>query len=82
MGKVDIIIFTKKIGQSLFVHKIYVDDIIFRSTNKEFCEEFGDIMAHEFKMSMIDELSYFLGLQVKQMENGTFVSKGSISRIY
>ena len=36
----------------------------------------GKIMANEFKMSMIGELSYFLGLQIKQLKNGTFVSQG------
>jgi hypothetical protein len=42
---------------------------------KDFCEEFGNMMAKEFEMSMIGELSFFLGLQIKQMKNGTFVSK-------
>ena len=56
--------------------QIYVDDIIFRSTNQDFCEEFGKMMANEFEMSMIVELSYFLGLQIKQLKNGTFVSQG------
>ena len=55
---------------------IYVDDIIFGSTNQDFCEEFGKMMANEFEMSMIGELSYFLGLQIKQLKNGTFVSQG------
>jgi hypothetical protein len=41
MGKVDTTLFTKKIGVDLFVLQIYVDDIIFRSTNQDFCEEFG-----------------------------------------
>jgi hypothetical protein len=63
MGKVDTTLFTKKIGNDLFVLQIYVDDIIFRSINQDFCEEFGKIMANEFEMSMIRELSYFLGLQ-------------------
>ena len=56
MGKVDITLFTKKIGNDLFVLQIYVDDIIFRSTNQDFCEEFGKMMASEFEMSMIGEL--------------------------
>ena len=34
------------------------------------------MMANEFEMSMIGELSYFLGLQIKQLKNGTFVSQG------
>jgi spore maturation protein CgeB len=76
MGKVDTTLFTKKIGIDLFVLQIYVDDIIFGSTNQDFCEEFEKMMANEFEMSMIGELSYFLGLQIKQMKNGTFVSQG------
>jgi hypothetical protein len=40
MGKVDTTLFTKKLGNDLFVLQIYVDDIIFRSTNQDFCEEF------------------------------------------
>ena len=40
------------------------------------CEEFEKMMANEFKMSMIGELSYFLGLQIKQLKNGIFVSQG------
>jgi hypothetical protein len=76
MGKVDTTLFTKKIGNDLFVLQLYVDDIIFGSTNQDFCEEFGNMMANEFEMSMIGELSHFLGLQIKQMKNGTFVSQG------
>ena len=76
MRKVDTTLFTKKLGNDLFVLQIYVDDIIFGSTNQDFCEEFGKMMASEFEMSMIGELSYFLGLQIKQMKNGTFVSQG------
>ena len=56
--------------------QIYVDDIIFRSTNQDFCDEFGKMMANEFEMSMIGELSYFLGFQIKQLKNGTFMSQG------
>jgi hypothetical protein len=74
MGKVDTTLFTKKIGQNLFV--LYVDDIIFGSTNQDYCEEFGKMMANEFEMSMIGELSYFLGIQIKQLKNGTIVSQG------
>jgi hypothetical protein len=62
MGKVDTTLFTKKIGKNLFALQIYIDDIIFGSTNQEFCEKFGKIMANEFEMSMTRELSYFLSL--------------------
>jgi hypothetical protein len=65
MGKVDITLFTKKNGQDLFVLQIYIDDIIFGSTNQDYCEEFRKMMANEIEMSMIRELSYFHGLQIK-----------------
>jgi hypothetical protein len=76
MGKVDTTLFTKKIIKDLFVLQIYIDDIIFGSTNRDYCDEFGKMMAKEFEMSMIGELSYFLGLQIKQMKNDTFMSQG------
>jgi hypothetical protein len=69
----DTTLFTKKIGDNLFICQIYVDDIISGSTNQEFCEEIGDMMSREFEMSMIGELSFFLGLQVKQTKDGTFI---------
>jgi hypothetical protein len=75
MGKVNTTLFTKKISKELFMLQIYIDDIIFGSTNQEFCEDFRKMMTSEFRMSMIGELSYFLGLQIKQMKNGTFVSQ-------
>jgi hypothetical protein len=58
-------LFTKKIGNDIFVCQIYVDDIIFGPTNEDFCKEFGEMMSSEFEMSMIDELSFFLALQIK-----------------
>jgi hypothetical protein len=60
VGMVDTTLFTKKIGDGLFICQIYVDDIIFGSTNQEFCEKFGDMMSREFEISMIGELSFFL----------------------
>ena len=75
IGKVDITLFTKTIGSVLFIYQIYVDDIIFGSTNASFCKEFGDMMSKKFEMSMIGELSFFLGLQIKQMKDGIFVSQ-------
>ena len=51
---------------TFFVMQIYVDDIIFGSTNHDFCEEFGKMMTSEFEMYMIRELSFFVGLQINQ----------------
>jgi hypothetical protein len=75
MGRVDTTLFTKKIEKNLFVLQIYVDDTIFRSTNQDIREDFKKMMANEFEMSMIGEVSYFLSLQIKQLKNGTFVSQ-------
>ncbi|GKC25950.1 putative ribonuclease H-like domain-containing protein [Tanacetum coccineum] len=57
------------------VYKVYVDDIIFGSTNKELCTEFEKLMHDKFQMSSMGELNFFLGLQVKQREDGIFISQ-------
>jgi hypothetical protein len=75
VGKADPTLFTKTIANDLFVFQIYVDDIIFGSTNKSTCEEFSRIMVQKFEMSMMGELKYFLGFQVKQLQEGTFISQ-------
>jgi hypothetical protein len=54
---------------------VYVDDIIFGCTNESFVQWFANSMQIEFEMSMIGELSYFLGLQVKQSSAGIFISQ-------
>ncbi|GJY45544.1 putative ribonuclease H-like domain-containing protein [Tanacetum coccineum] len=63
------------------VYKVYVDDIIFGSTNKELCTGFEKLMKDKFQMSSIGELTFFLGLQVQQKEDGIFISQspGKIS---
>jgi hypothetical protein len=71
--KVDTTLFTKKIEDDLFICQIYVNDIIFGSTNQHFCEEFSGTMSREFEMSMIGELILFLDLQVKQTKDVTFI---------
>ena len=55
--------------------QVYVDDIIFGSTNQKSCEEFSRVMMQKFEMSMMGELNYFLGFQVKQLKDGTFISQ-------
>lgn len=57
----------------LFMCQIYVDDIIFGSSNPSFSEEFKKMMADMFEMSMMGELNFFLGLQMRQRKNGTFI---------
>ncbi|GKC52494.1 retrovirus-related pol polyprotein from transposon TNT 1-94 [Tanacetum coccineum] len=70
IGMVDNTLFTKKKSSNLIVVQIYVDDIIFCSTCQDMCDEFAKIMHDEFEMSMMGELNFFLGLQIKQMEDG------------
>jgi hypothetical protein len=73
VGKADPTLFTKTIAKDLFICQIYVDDIIFVSTNKLSCEEFSRIMIQKFKMSLMGELKYFLVFQIKQLQEGTFI---------
>jgi hypothetical protein len=75
VGKPDPTLFTKTIAKDLFICQIYVDDIIFGSTNKSSCEEFSRIMIQKFERSMMRELKYFLGFQIKQLQEGTFISQ-------
>ncbi|WVZ76378.1 hypothetical protein U9M48_024356 [Paspalum notatum var. saurae] len=80
IGRVDTTLFTKKMDNDLFVCQVYVDDIIFGSTNEELCKEFGNMMAKEFEMSMIGELTLFLGFQIKQLKEGTFIYQEKYTR--
>ncbi|GJX41846.1 retrovirus-related pol polyprotein from transposon TNT 1-94 [Tanacetum coccineum] len=75
MGMVDKTLFTKKKSLNLIIVQIYVDDIIFGSTCQDMCDEFAKIMHDEFEMSMMGELNFFLGLQIKQMEDGIFFNQ-------
>jgi hypothetical protein len=61
IGKADSTLLTRKMGKDLFVCQIYVDDIIFSSTNKFFCDEFSKIMMDKFEISMMGFLTFFLG---------------------
>ena len=73
--EIDSALFTKRVNGELFVCQIYVDDIIFDSTSPHFSENFGRLMSEKFEMSMMSELKFFLGLQIKQTKEGTFVSQ-------
>ncbi|GKC29063.1 retrovirus-related pol polyprotein from transposon TNT 1-94 [Tanacetum coccineum] len=65
-GAVDLTLFTRKAGNDLLLVQIYVDDIIFTSTNTAMCNEFSNMMTTKFKMSMMGQMSFFLGLQISQ----------------
>jgi hypothetical protein len=73
VGKADPTLFTKTCHGDLFICQIYVDAMIFGSTNQKSREEFSRMMMQNFEMSMMGELTYFLGFQVKQLKEGTFI---------
>jgi len=64
-GMIDKTLFIKKSNFEIILVQIYVDDIIFGATQDSLCEEFVAAMKGLFEMSMMGELSFFLGLQVK-----------------
>jgi len=65
-GQVDTTLFIKTLEKDILVVQIYVDDIIFGYTNASLCEEFSMLMQDEFEMSMMEELKFFLGIQINQ----------------
>jgi hypothetical protein len=73
MGSVDKTIFTLNHGIDFLLVQIYVDDIIFGDSSHTLVSRFQKIMESEFQMSMMRELTFFLGIQVKQTKQGTFV---------
>nr|GEX02364.1 hypothetical protein [Tanacetum cinerariifolium] len=75
IGMVDNTLFTKKKSSNLIIVQIYVDDIIFGPTCQDMCAEFAKIMHDEFEMSMMCELNFFLGLQIKQIDDGIFFNQ-------
>ena len=73
-GKVDQTLSIKREDGELIVPQVYVDDIIFGSTKDELAHGFSKLMQAEFEMSMIRELTHFLGLQIRQQDSGIFLS--------
>nr|GEW75947.1 DNA-directed DNA polymerase [Tanacetum cinerariifolium] len=67
--------FPKKDKKDIMLVQIYVDDIIFGSTKKSWCDEFEALMKSRLQMSFMGELTFFLGLQVKQREDGIFICR-------
>ncbi|GJS14583.1 putative ribonuclease H-like domain-containing protein [Tanacetum coccineum] len=74
-GTIDKTLFIKKNSRDIILVQVYVDDIIFGSTNKAWCDDFEVLMKGEFEMSAMGELTFFLGLQVKQKPDGIFISQ-------
>jgi hypothetical protein len=73
MGSVDKTLFTLKHGNDFLLVHIYVDDIIFGGSSHVLVSSFQEMTEQEFQMSMMEELTFFLGIQVKLMKQGIFI---------
>ncbi|GKD57264.1 putative ribonuclease H-like domain-containing protein, partial [Tanacetum coccineum] len=74
-GQIDKTLFIKRVKGDILLVQVYVDGIIFGSTKKSLCRDFKQIMHKRFQMSSMGELTFFLGLHVKQKEDGIFISQ-------
>jgi hypothetical protein len=82
IGKADSTLFTRKIEKDLFICQIYIDDIIFCSTNKSFCEEFSKIKTDRFEMSMMESSHSFLDFKSSKSKMELSLAKQSIHVTY
>ncbi|GJS54710.1 retrovirus-related pol polyprotein from transposon TNT 1-94 [Tanacetum coccineum] len=72
---IDPTLFTRRHGGDILLIQVYVDDIIFGSTNQDFSKCFANLMKNNFEMPMMGQLKFFLGLQVHQSPCGIFISQ-------
>jgi hypothetical protein len=72
-GVIDKTLFHKNVRGDMLIVQVYVDDIIFGSSNERLCEKFAKLMQARYEMSMMGELSFFLGLQISQRSEGIFI---------
>ncbi|GJV13280.1 retrovirus-related pol polyprotein from transposon TNT 1-94 [Tanacetum coccineum] len=74
-GSVDLTLFIRRDGKEQLLIQIYVDDIIIAASTPELCDLFSKIMCSKFKMSMMEQISFFLGLQISQSPRGIFIKQ-------
>jgi isopentenyldiphosphate isomerase len=80
MRSVDKTLFTLNHDTDFLLVQIYVDDIIFGGSSHTLVSRFQEMMESEFHMSTMRELTYFLGIQVKQTKQGTFVHQAKYTK--
>jgi hypothetical protein len=80
MGKVDQTLFLLRQGRDILIVQVYVDDIVFGGSSNSLVARFAEDMSREFEMSMLGELQFFLGLQIKQSKEGTFVHQAKYTK--
>nr|GEW05421.1 hypothetical protein [Tanacetum cinerariifolium] len=74
-GTIDPTLFTRRFDDDILVVHVYVDDIIFGSTDPRYATLFSDLMKRRFEMSMMGEMTFFLSLQVNQSPSGIFINQ-------
>ncbi|KAD5507725.1 hypothetical protein E3N88_15428 [Mikania micrantha] len=79
-GSIDKTLFIQKVGQHKLLVQIYVDDIIFASSDPKLCADFTELMTKHFEMSAMGELQFFLGLQIKQSTDGIFIHQAKYTK--
>jgi len=73
-------LFMKDDSGRMMISHIYVDDIVFCGMSHKMVQHFIQQMQSEFEMSLVGELTYFLSLQVKQMEDTIFISQSKYAK--
>ncbi|GKA33834.1 retrovirus-related pol polyprotein from transposon TNT 1-94 [Tanacetum coccineum] len=79
-GSIDPTLFITKKGEDILLVQIYVDDIIFGSTNPKLSKKFEKLMHSKFEMSMMGELKFFLGIQIHQSPHGIFINQAKYAQ--
>jgi hypothetical protein len=79
-GKVDQTLFLLRQGRDILIVLVYVDDIVFGGLSNSLVARFAEDMSREFEMSMMGDLQFFLGLQIKQSKEGKFVHQANYTK--
>nr|GEV98439.1 retrovirus-related Pol polyprotein from transposon TNT 1-94 [Tanacetum cinerariifolium] len=79
-GSIDSTLFITKHRGDILLVQIYVDDIIFGSTNPKLSKQFEKLMHSRFEMSMMGELKLFLGIQIHQFPRGIFINQAKYAQ--
>ncbi|GJS55141.1 retrovirus-related pol polyprotein from transposon TNT 1-94 [Tanacetum coccineum] len=79
-GSIDPTMFITTHGEDILLVQVYVDDIIFGFMNPKLCKKFEKSMHSKFKMSMMGELKFFLGIQIHQSPRGIFINQAKYAQ--
>jgi hypothetical protein len=78
--KVDQTLYLLRQGRDILIVQVYMDDIVFGGSSYSLVARFVEDMSREFEMNMMGELQFFLGLQIKQSKEGTFVHEAKYTK--